>query len=126
MLRGGLSHIVSSEYIVLDCLKHVRFHQRHVLVGCGMIDHQRPVEAKYVVQSTAILDASDLGVEWNSRECLTHFSIDLKQRRFSDVEPNYTGWVKVCDLAAKLGTNRSRCASDKYHFAFECTTDLTL
>jgi hypothetical protein len=51
-----------------------------MFVSRGMINNQGPVRAEHIVKASTILDASDLGVEWDGWECLTHFPVDFKER----------------------------------------------
>jgi hypothetical protein len=82
------------------------------------------MEAKDIVEASAILDASNLGVKRNLWERGTHFLFDFEQRRLGDIEANDPGRVKARNLAAKFRADRSRRAGNEDDSAFECAADL--
>ena len=102
MLRRGICHVECSKNIVLDRFKYMRFHHRHMLEGCRVINNQRPMEAKYFVHPGPILDTPDLRIERDSRECGPHLLFDFKQRRLRIVEADNARRLKARNLPAQL------------------------
>src|SRR5262249_95021 len=103
--RNG--QVICSEYVVLDGLKDMGFHQWDVFIGRGMINHRRLILAKDLVETCTTLDASYLGVKGNAGEYLAHFAINFEQRRFGNLETHNGGGTKTGYLSAKLRSNRT-------------------
>src|SRR5579859_6103369 len=110
MIARRLVHVESSEDIVLDGFENVPLHQGNMLVGGGVEDDGGLILAHQVGQAGGVLNTADFGVESEVGEGLADLALQMKNRRFRDIETDQRGRGETRHLAADFRADRTRGA----------------
>ena len=82
--------------------------------------------AHNLIQTSAVLNVSDLGEERNFGKGLAHFMIEFEKGRFGNFETNDPGRLEACDLAAELGADRAGRSGHHDDLALEASAALAI
>ena len=107
-MPGCLNHIQGTENIVLDCLESVRFHQGHMLIGCGMVNHSGSECGEGLPKTLRILDTAKFRVKCQTGVQSPQLLLQVKHRRFRNVIPDDQLWSEPRNLSADFRPDRTR------------------
>ena len=67
MRDGGADEDASAADVVVDCLAHIRFHQRHMFVRGGMKEDLRLIFLHHRVHARGVTHIADDGLQYRTR-----------------------------------------------------------
>src|ERR1017187_9154107 len=117
MPARGLDHIHRSEYIVLNRLEDVRFHQRDVFISRGVIDKGQAMALKHLFEPRGVPDAANLRMEDTAWKIARDLQSQMEKRGYGDVIADDCRGTKAGDLTATLRTDGSRRARHENRLA---------
>lgn len=117
VLGGGHGHGPGAQHVVAYAGGHVVFHQRHVLVGGGMVDGVDAVFAHDAADQFGVAHAAHVGRQLGGGEALAQFMLDGIQRVFGMVQQDEVGGFLRLDLAAEFAAYRAAGARDQDRLA---------
>ena len=78
-----LGHALGPHHVVTNCFPRVfTFHERHMLVSCGMKNDRWSVRGKYLIKAVNVLDITDGTGNRDRREIRQAFLLYLIHREF--------------------------------------------
>src|ERR1700753_4071722 len=95
-------------------------HQGNVLVRGCMIDDRGAMPPQDLIETAAILDATDLWPEVQLWKCLSKLPINLKERCLRNFVTDDLARTKTRNLSAEFRANRTRSAGDHHHLIPKC------
>ena len=116
MATGGFRHCFRTEHIVLHRFRRLRFHQRHMLVGCGMEYNLRPKTFEYLADSHGI---AHIG---NDRRCeqfrifAPQFLVNFVNAVFTFTEQQESRRRLLGNLPAQFRSNGASRTGDHHTF----------
>ena len=123
MLRSRHRHVIGPKHVVLDGFESVRLHHWDVFVGGCVINNRRRVLVQNLIEASAILDATNLGVERSVWVGMAHLAIELEQGGLGDFEPDDAGSAETDDLAAQFRTDGTAGTGYEHDFALNRGAD---
>ena len=122
--HGRIGGLVGADHVVLNRLAGAVLHERHVFMGCRMVNDLRMIGIEHLEDPAAVPDGADEGDQLQIRIVGLEFQLDIVSVVLIDIENDELLGVMGCDLPAKLAADGSAAAGDQYPLAVNEMEDL--
>ena len=123
VLHSDIGHIARTIYIDTDGFARIFFHQRDMLIGCGMEHYLGMVGAEGKLKAFLAAHIAYDRDELQTGELFLELEAEVVHRGFAHIEAHKVAHIELGELAADFATDTTGCTGNQHALALQQGAD---